>query len=161
MRLNLSKDWYERAGASEAGLSVSAGKPGSEQLLVETDRYRSALAHKGRVPFSFARFVNLIRRSNQLTIEALARKAKIDPVELRDIEQAPEARVEAATISKLAEVFGLPRLKLIHLANLTPALECRVREADMDFAGRAKPAAPLTGEEQAMLREALTYLSEP
>jgi transcriptional regulator with XRE-family HTH domain len=160
MKLNLSKEWYKRAGTSEEGLSVTAGVRTLDPLLVETSQYRRTMARKECLPHPFARLINLQRRARQLSMEALAEQADIDLVELYNIEHEAEFHPEPGTVFQLAETLELPEDKLLELSGLTMTTDNRFREEAIRFAARSEPVERLSPEEHEALSEFVKYLSE-
>ena len=63
--------------------------------------------------FAFGSLVEAMRRRNGLTMEKLAEKARIDVVEIRNIERDAHHRAEPRTVYQLASTFGLPNKALL------------------------------------------------
>lgn len=160
MKLNLTKEWYERAGTSENDLNVTAGVYSLDPLIAETSQYKQAMARKESSPHPFAKLINLQRRANQLTMEALAEQADIDLVELYNIEHAEEFHPEPRTVFRLSETLKLPPDKMFQLSGLTVTTNSRFREEAIRFAARSEPVDSLSQEEHEALCEFVKYLSE-
>ena len=160
MKLNLSKEWFARAGASEDSLSVTAGVPGLDSLREETYQHQQLMARSEMVPHPFAKLINLQRRAQQLSMEALAEQADIDLMELYSIEHEAEFRPERRTVSRLAETLKLPQDKLFQLSGLTVTTNSRFREEAVRFAARSEPVVRLSPKETEALSDFVKYLSQ-
>jgi len=160
MKLNLSKEWYQEAGANEKYLSVTAGVFSLEAPLAAASQYKQTPEQKESAPLPFAKFINLQRRARQLTMEALAEEADIDLLELYSIEHEPEFHPEPRTVFQLAETLKLPQDKLFQLSGLTVATNSRFREEAIRFAARSEPLDSLSPVEYEALCEFVKYLSE-
>lgn len=154
MKLNLPKEWFVRRADLEANHEVGAGSPPAMPSNVIP--ISSIVTH-----FAFGRFVLLQRRKLRLSLEDLAARAETDVSELRAIEDDPFHEPEPSTVYGLATVFGLPPKQLLKRANLVESKSSRMPEEGLRFAASAKPAGPLSPDEQHALEVYVsTLLSE-
>lgn len=154
MKLNLPKEWFVRRADLEANHEVGAGSPPATPSNVVS--ISSILTH-----LAFGRFVLLQRRKLHLSLEDLATRAETDVSELRAIEDDPYHEPEPSTVYGLATTFGLPPKQLLKAANLVEAKSSRISEEALRFAASAKPAGPLSADEQHALEVYVsTLLSE-
>src|ERR1043165_8508894 len=70
----------------------------------------------GEMRQAFHSVVQMLRRSQGLTIDALAKKTGIDRTELAALERNPLHRPSPLTLHRLSKFFGLPDRKLAVLA---------------------------------------------
>lgn len=155
--MKMDKNWCirmaELEGDSEVGAGLLALDPSLEEYMEESDSDVSELH------IAFGRFVRLLRRDAQLTLEELAEKTSVDIGELVGIENDARHTPEARTIYQLSEFFGLPRQKLMQLSGLTvPKDQTLVNEA-MRFAARSEPVSVLSREERSVLDTFVSVLA--
>jgi hypothetical protein len=79
MRLDISKDWCLEKGRAEVDENIGAGLLGIDPII-DSDEGRVEILDESRL--ALGRFVELKRRQERLTIEALAMKADVEISEL-------------------------------------------------------------------------------
>lgn len=155
MKMNQDKAWLLRKAEQEDNGFVSVGGlisrlPGQEAEEVSPPLRKRALG----------RFVELSRRSLQLTVEELARRADIDVAELLEIEEGNVALPEPRTVHKLSQVLRVAQDKLMILSGLAHPRDVRFDKAVVRFAARSEPMSVLSREEQEALQEFVEALAD-
>lgn len=156
MRFNISRQWCVNMASQENGGEIGVGPLAVDPFFA--DEGHTAEATEPNI--AFGRFVCLMRRKRQLTIEALAQQADLDALELVEIEEDAKHRPEVRTVYQLANYFDIPRPKLMQIAGLTaPKDNCLFQEA-VRFAARSETVEALTAQESAALEAFVAVLSE-
>ena len=158
MKMNISKEWFEKSARLEGDSAVGAGVP----ALVFRDKAKSgedACEVAAELRLAFGRFVQLMRRDKRLTIEQLAAAADVDAGELMEIEKDVRYLPEPATVYQLAKVFELSDRSLMQLAGLIVKKDPQFVQEAVRFAAKSEPIAKLTAEEQAALESFVAVLN--
>ena len=157
MTFDISKTWCRNAGAREDGLDIGAG-------VIATD---PVFTHEGRADESseasrlaLGRFINLMRRSQGLSIEALAEKADIDIGDLLSLEKNAAHLPDMRTLYQLSEVFGVSQKKLMGLSGLTHANGGDYVEEAVRYAAQSASMEILSEDEHVILNGLISVLSE-
>jgi hypothetical protein len=158
MKLELTRDWFiaaaDREGDQEVGAGIAARDPiPATEHHASDENARVEAAH-----IAFGRLIHMMRRQNEMTVEALAARARIDAEEVLLIEAKPDFKAEVRTVHQLAEVFQLQPKALLELAGATAAREEIVQEA-LKFAASSEPIAKLTREEAAAVETFVAALN--
>jgi transcriptional regulator with XRE-family HTH domain len=159
MKLNLSKSWYENRIPKEKDLEVGLGSPfkeesgdaGKEAAQFEPEEFVELYAFGGLVQF--------LRRDHMLSIEQLASRAQIDPLEILTIERDAKYVPKPRTVHQLAQFFKLPERPLLKLSNVTTDHNEKLRDAAVRFAANSTKVMELSREERAALSEFVDFLS--
>jgi HTH-type transcriptional regulator, competence development regulator len=159
MKLQLSPAWYEREIQNEEHLHVTAGSSRIDPLLEEARMHRAALAPRAGTTLAFGRLINLQRRHEQMSLEALAEKADVALDDLINIERCEEVRLEPHTVHKIGIALNLPMPKLLQLSGLLDTEDREFREAALRFAARSEPVEKLSREEDQALSEFVQFLA--
>ena len=154
MKLERSKDWYERRIDLEGDAEVGAGIPPApqKQVLEEPRLLETRIA--------FGTFVELWRRNKGWDAMKLAEKAGVETEEILEIERNPRSEPEPSAVYKLAGVFGLSPKPLLELAGLIEARTPRLREAAVRFAARSESMAALNKNEREAFEAFVSAISE-
>ena len=145
----------------EEGCVVTAGSLDVESFYRKVEDTKAQAAH-GREPLLgvFSRVINMARRNHGWSIEELASKADVDPLEVftieEDLAEAPEPRV----VSSLARALRLPAGKMMQLVGHITTLDPRVSGAAMRFAASSGSMEKLTRTERLALNDFVKALSE-
>lgn len=107
---------------------------------------------------AFHRVVQMLRRSQGLTIDSLAEKTGIDRTELAALERNPAYRPSPLTLHRLSQFFGVPDRKLAVLAGAIRDVPAELREQAARFAAQSDSFSKLTKEEQLALDDFVTFL---
>ena len=103
MKLERSKDWYERRIALEGDVEVGAGAP--PKYLTKAVEEANVKPLETRI--AFGTFVELWRRNQGWDAVKLAKEAGVNPEEILEIERNPQSEPEPSAVYKLAQVFKL------------------------------------------------------
>lgn len=101
--------------------------------------------------------VRMLRRRDQLTVEALADTAKIDVAELVAMETDPSVDPKPRTIYQLATFFKLPPQSLVVLSGAVTVGD-GVRSEAVRFAASSPTMSKLNREEKKLLNEFVRFL---
>ncbi len=155
MKVMVTKEWCMAKARLEEDAEVGVG------LLALDPLAESPAPHYEEEPqIAFSRFVRLMRRKKELTVEKLAEEADLDLGELVSIEENAHHRPEPRTVYQLAKAFGVPTKKLSELAGLVLARDSQFSQEAIRFAARSEPIEKLTPEENDALETFITVLSE-
>lgn len=156
MKLNITKDWCEKMARREAGAEVAAGLLAIDPVFNESVSEDSS----DEARFVLQRFIELGRRSKELSVEQLAEEADIEISELINIESDIHHLPEPRTLYQLANVFDVSQGKLMELSGLTNAKDGDYLEDAVRYAARSESIAKLTPEEQSALDGLVSVLSK-
>ncbi|WP_436399588.1 helix-turn-helix domain-containing protein [Roseobacter sp. S98] len=157
MTFDISKAWCRNAGAREDGLDIGAGVIAADPMFThEAGADESPEASR----LALGRFINLMRRDQGLSIEALAEKADIEIGELLSLENNAAHLPDVRTLYQLSEVFGVSQEKLMGLSGLTHANDDDYVEEAVRYAAKSASVEVLTEDEHAILNGLISVLSE-
>ena len=157
MKINVSKQWFEKSARIEGDSAVGAGLPAFAFSSPSPEQDAGYVAAELRV--AFGRFVALMRRQRRWSIEQLAQKADVDAAELITIEEDLRYIPEPMTVYNLAQIFQTPEVSLYELAGLTKSKDPTFAQAAIRFAAKSESIAKLTAEEQAALESFVAELN--
>lgn len=155
MRLDRSKEWWITRARAEGDAVIGAGMLARDPL---PDDRPAVTIEENRI--AFGRFINLMRRQEGYSIEALADAAEVDASELLVIEDDVHYVPGPRTVYKLAQMFSVSQPRLMQLAGLTAANDAGLREEAVRFAARSEAIHKLTREESAALAAFVAVLSK-
>lgn len=156
MTFDISKAWCLNTGAREDGLDIGAGVIAADPAFThEAGADESTEASL----LALGRFINLMRRNQRLSIEALARKADVDIGELLSLENNATHLPDVRTLYQLSEIFGVSQEKLMGLSGLTHANDNYVEEA-VRYAAKSASVEVLSEDEHIILNGLISVLSE-
>jgi len=158
MKIVRTKGWWLERAAREEGRTIGAGTPGPS-VMEERSPGVAAVFGFEENRIAFGRFVNLMRRSRQLTVDELAQNADLDASELLIIEDNLHSVPEPRTVFRLAQFFEVPQGRLMQLAGLTTPSDTRLRQEAVRFAARSESIEALTPEQRAALEAFVAVLS--
>jgi hypothetical protein len=127
VRLNLDREWFAERADLEKGLEVTAGRATEDALLAEAARQRGLPSDDGAA-LALGRLINRKRRESGLAPESLAERSGVDLEVLLSIERGAAIRLEPQTVTRLADVLGLPSSRLMELSGLDVGRHGRFRE---------------------------------
>jgi HTH-type transcriptional regulator, competence development regulator len=157
MTFDISKAWCRNAGAREDGLDIGAGVIAADPMFThEGGADESPEASR----LALGRFINLMRRDQGLSIEALADKADIEIGELLSLENNAAHLPDVRTLYQLSEVFGVSQEKLMGLSGLTHANNDDYVEEAVRYAAKSASVEVLSEDEHAILNGLISVLSE-
>lgn len=159
MNFNEGRNWLTKRADQEDEQFVSVGGLISE--IDSPQRVDEPSAPGIEVSkLAFVRLLQLARRERHLSLEQLAEKAKVDLVDVVNIEMGRASRPSPRTIYQLASLFKLPPKKLMLLAGLVQIKDVRLQEASLRFVVRSEPVKDLSVEEAAALEEFVKFLGQ-
>ena len=113
-----------------------------------------------RLAHSFGVLIRQLRRRDSLSIEDLAKKARIDPEDLRQVEHDPHYRAKPRLIHQLASVFDIPERSLMVLSGAMVANDNALEEEAERFAAMSDDMSKLTRDERRLLNDFVKFLSD-
>ncbi|MDB6018057.1 MAG: hypothetical protein JWR19_2546 [Pedosphaera sp.] len=155
MKVNHSKDWYERRIALEGDVAIGAGtspgKPasGGAYNITPID-----------TRIAFGTFVGLWRRNQGWDAAKLAEQAGVYPAEILEIEHNPQSEPKASAVYKLAQVFGVSARLLLELAGLGESRTPSLREEAVRFAARSESVVALNQHEREAFEAFVSAMKE-
>jgi transcriptional regulator with XRE-family HTH domain len=158
MRLERDKDWWIARANREGDAVIGAGLLARDPVAGESAGAAPMAVEENRI--AFGRFVNLMRRQQGYSIEALADAAEVDASELLVIEDDLHYVPGPRTVYKLAQMFEVSQPRLMQLAGLTAANDAGLREEAVRFAARSEAVHQLSPEEAAALAAFVAVLSQ-
>lgn len=160
MKIEFTKEWCLRMAELEAQ-STSDLDIGAGPLVKQAAPAAEGVAAQMPDPnFAFGRFVRLMRRHKQLSLEKLAEDARVEITELVEIEEDARHVPDPRTVYQLAQQFRVPTPKLMQLAGLSRPKDARLSEEAIRFAARSEPIEELNDVERAALEAFVSVLSE-
>lgn len=159
MKFEFTKDWCIRMAHLEDDAAIGAGQFGFDPILDLRDEEAPRIGAE-QANVAFGRFVNLMRRKRNLSLERLAEDIDIDISELVEIEDDTRHKPEPRTIYQLANYFNVPRNKLMQIAGLAVPKDAHLMDEAFRFAARSDPLVELSKEENAALDAFISVLSQ-
>ena len=108
---------------------------------------------------SLGALLRMLRRRDRLSLDDVARNARVAASELRSIELYPEFDPNPRTIFQLAQYFNVPTKSLVALSGAVHVTE-EVREEAVRFAASSGDIAELTTEERKQLIQFVSFLKD-
>lgn len=109
---------------------------------------------------ALGRLIRMLRRRDNLTLEAVATKAEVDLAELVRIEQEEGYKPRPRTVVQLARYFAVSADELAKLAGLKIAEDPTLEDATLKFAAHSEELTKLSKAERDALNEYLTFLTQ-
>lgn len=165
MNLHISRERLRERILKEPDYEVEAGLPIRDfevlSIFVPSDLAATRNANVREMSLAFGSLIRLSRRRERLTVEQLADKARVDPIELLAIEQEHGYIAKPRTIHQLATVLKLPEQKLMKLSGATITRDQHLRDAAVRFAAKSNAdLTKLSREEEELLNDFVKYLCE-
>lgn len=156
MKLERSKEWYERRIALEGDAEVGAGVPPGYQTRVAVGANIKPLDTR----LAFGTFVELWRRNRGWDAVKLAEVAGVNPEEILEIEHSPQSEPEPNAVFRLAQVFEMPSKILMELAGLVEPRTPNLRQAAVRFAARSESVTALNAHEREAFEAFVSAIAE-
>jgi transcriptional regulator with XRE-family HTH domain len=112
----------------------------------------------GTLRYAFHLCMQMLRRKQKLTIDALAAKTDLDRDELIAMERNPGYRPSPLTLHKLSHFYGIPEKRMLVLAGAVKDVPRNISEQASRFAAQSESFANLTGEEKKALDDFMKAL---
>jgi transcriptional regulator with XRE-family HTH domain len=164
MEILISQEWLQRRIDTDPVVDTDAGAPivvlrdigmfFSPELVGEDHERSDRLAH------SFGVLIRQLRRRDNLSIEELAKRARVDAEQLRQVEHDPHYRAKPRLVHQLANVFDIPDRSMMILAGAMVANDNALEEEAERFAAMSDDMSKLTKDEQRLLNDFVKFLSE-
>lgn len=113
-----------------------------------------------RLKEAFGVFVRQLRRRDNLSVDDLSSRARIDAGELREIEHNPHHKPRPRTVHQLATVFKVPERAFMKLSGATVTNDNEFFEEASRFAAKSDDMAKLSLSERKALNEYINFLSK-
>lgn len=159
MKIERSKEWWLARAKSEGDSPVGAGCLAFDLSALEPHAVVPAQVVED-VRLAFGKFVNLMRRRRNLSVEQLAAQANLDVSEVLVIEDDVRYTPEPRTVYQLAQFLGVPQRGMMQLAGLTTAKDADLRREAVRFAARSESVSKLTKDETSALEAFVSVLSQ-
>ncbi|HEX3627225.1 MAG TPA: XRE family transcriptional regulator [Verrucomicrobiae bacterium] len=156
MKLERSKDWYERRIALEGNAEIGAGMPPH----CRANAAEAANVKPLETRIAFGTFVELWRRNHGWDAVRLAKEAGLNTEEILEIERNPQSEPEPSAVYNLARLFKLPSQVLLELAGLIEPRTPYLRDAAVRFAARSESMASLNQNEREAFEAFVSAISE-
>lgn len=145
----------------EEGCVVTAGSLDVEAFYRKVEETKARATH-GREPLLgvFSRVINMARRDHGWSIEQLADKADVEPIEVFRIEEALDEAPEPRIVSALSRALKLPAGKMMQLVGHLTVLDPKVSGAAMKFAASSGSMEKLSRTEKMALHDFVQALAE-
>ena len=160
MKLEITREWFERRAKLEGDLEISAGRLARDPTPEQSDTETAAADAADPMRMAFGSLVETMRRRRGLTVEKLAERVDLDASDIMRIERDAHFRPEPRAVYRLAETFDLPHKALQQLSGNTvprPGMQ----EQALRFAARSgESPQKLSRDEQRALEEFIAYLEK-
>ncbi|WP_339749610.1 helix-turn-helix transcriptional regulator [uncultured Maricaulis sp.] len=157
MTLEINEDWRRKLILEEDGYDISAGLTAADPVFAE-DLIVDDAGDDGLL--ALGRFINLMRRQKNWSINRLAEEADIDIGELLAIEKETAHTPEPRTIYQLSQVFGVSDRKLLGLSGLVRPKDFSYVEDAVRFAAKSESIEKLSALEIEALNGFIAVLSD-
>lgn len=143
-------------GAKESFDSLAArGRAAAQRALAESDDATNVRdLHRG-----LGALMLMLRRRDRLSVDELAKKARVDADELRCIEQDPAFEPHPRTVYQLEQYFKLPQRSLVVLSGAV-RVDSDLRAEVVRFAASSEHITELSREEHKLLNRFVKFLRE-
>lgn len=141
-----------RMAQREGNAEIGAGQLAIDPIFDVVDEEGPNIA--------FGRFINLMRRQREMSLEQLADDADVEMADLVKIEGDPHHKPELRTAYQLAKYFKVSRSGLMQIAGLAAPKDSKLFDAGVRFAARSESTVELTPEEVVALEAFVAVLSE-
>lgn len=161
MEMLVTRDWLRRKIESDLEMETDAGAPvavlESVGMFLPGDLHDET-SNVVQLKHAFGVFIRQLRRRDQLTLDELARRARVDTEDLRQIECDPHFQPRPRVVHQLAEVFDVPLRPLMKLSGATIIRDERFEEEAYRFAAKSDDLSKLNRDEQRALNEYVKFL---
>lgn len=162
MKIEFTKEWCLRMAHLEAdtasNFEIGASPSPQVKPVVQIEAPTTEAISPTNIVFG--RFVRLMRRHKQLTLEKLAVDARVDITELVEIEEDSRHKPDPRTVYQLATAFDVSMQKMMQLAGLSIIKDARLVDESIRFAARSDPVEDLNSVELAALEAFVAVLSD-
>ena len=169
MKMLFPQEWLRRKIDSDPDVDVEAGPTLNDWALFrdfgeesQEEKNLATVWERQVVPLriSLGLLVRQLRLRDGLTVEALAREARVSEDELNQVEHNPNYTARPRLIHNLSEYFEVRLEHLSQLAGATRKVDRRLYNTAMKYAAMSDEAAVLTLEQRDILNEFVAMLTE-
>jgi transcriptional regulator with XRE-family HTH domain len=164
MEMLISRDWLRRKIEADPDVETEAGVPSAllENLGMFLPPELQDVAEEKviRLKEAFGVLIRQLRRRDGLSVDQLARKARVDEHELRQIECDVHYRPRPRTVHQISAVFDLPERAMMMLSGATITHDRSFEEQALRFAAKSSDMSSLNRDELRVLREYVKFLAE-
>ena len=169
MRLLFPKEWLRRKIESDPDVEVEAGPDLNDWALLRRlddenlqEENLATVKERQVIPLrmSLGLLVRQLRLRDGLTVEALAKEAKVSEEELNQVEHNPNYTARPRLIHNLSEYFEVRLEDLSQLAGTTRTVDRKLYNTAVKYAAMSDAAAVLTEEQREILDGFVAMLNE-
>ena len=169
MKMLFPQEWLRRKINSDPDVDVEAGPTLNDWALNrdlgergQQEKNLATVWERQVVPLriSLGVLVRQLRLRDGLTVEALAKQARVSEDDLKQVEHNPNYTARPRLIYNLSEYFEVPLEDLSQLAGATRKIDRKLYNTAMRYAAMSDEAAVLTQEQREILDEFVAMLSE-
>jgi transcriptional regulator with XRE-family HTH domain len=158
MKLLFSKDWLRRTIAADPDIDIEAGRP------LVGDELQSDVAVIGernvvQLRVALGVLVRQLRLREQLSVAALAERARVPEDELRRVEHDPHYTARPRLIYQLSQYFNVSLTKL-SMSGATHAVNRSLYNQAVRYAAHSDDVSALTEEERRDLDAFVSLLND-
>ena len=163
MEMLVSQEWLQRRIDADPDVDTDAGAPiavlASLGMFLSPELVGKDEGRGERLSHGFGVFVRQLRRRDELTVDELAVKARVDVEELRQVEHNPHFRARPRMVHQLSEYFKIPERSMMKLAGAIVANDDVIEAEAERFAAKSDDMSKLTRDEKKLLNEFVKFLS--
>ena len=161
MKLEITREWFERKAKLEGDLEIGAGLLAVDPVQDQNAPHSALEAEKvDQTRIAFGSLVEYARRKRGYSMEKLAEEAEVSVEDIIGIERDAHFRPEPRTVYQIARAFDLPPKGLMQLSGNAVARDVGMHEQALRFAARSEGSVQsLSKEEQKALEEFVRYLA--
>lgn len=161
MEILVSRDWLRRKIEADPDLETDAGWPAEAidniGMFLPSELVDEA-SNVVELKHAFGVLIRQLRRRDQVTVETLATKARVDADEIKRIERDPSYRPRPRTVHQIADYFRMPPRALMKLSGATITRDETLQEQAIRFAAKSDDLSKLSKDEQSVLDTFVRYL---
>src|SRR5688572_19525413 len=164
MKLHVDFDWskrqLDRLDDSECAAGIPLERLAQIEILPPAEKTSGDHSKMAPLLGTFGKLIRMLRRRDNLSMEALAARAEVELAELVKIENDGAYKPRPRTVHQLAKCFEVPSDELAKLAGLKIAEDPVFEDATLRFAAHSEELIKLTKAERAALSEYLKFLTQ-
>lgn len=164
MEMLISRDWLRRKIEADPDFENDASVPAalfeSLGMFLPAELHSAGDEEASKLKEAFGILIRQLRRRDGLSIEDLAKKARVSEDELHEIESNPDHKPRPRTVHQLSSIFHLPERAVMKLSGATVTQDHVLAEEAMRFAAKSRDLAALTAEEVKTLKAFVRYLAK-
>jgi transcriptional regulator with XRE-family HTH domain len=155
MKMLIPRERLWQKIVNDPDMDVDAGLPAAALRDIDEPTPLEEVLEEGKdgePPRAFlGAILRELRRREELTIEVLAKQARVDVAELYGLEQDPEFRPRPRTVHKLAERLSLPETEVARLAGAVVVNDNAALTESYKFAAKSDDLSTMNAVDRAQL----------